>query len=173
VASACPWFCGLLHFARMEIGGAVGSSSTSKPGQPSHASAHNYFLLSPGTAFDMQGPQTAPVAPPGGPNTLPLSFGGADPCNLIINYLPSDLTDEGLRVSPLLARPQSDPLRGERIATPKPWPLVLQRGLCQERLFLVHRQTLFESYGEIESARVIKERGSMKSLGYGFVKFIR
>lgn len=31
-------------------------------------------------------------------------------------------------------------------------------------------QDLFQEFGELESARIIKERGSGRSLGYGFVK---
>lgn len=41
----------------------------------------------------------------------------------------------------------------------------------RQNVILKHdKQDLFQEFGELESARIIKERGSGRSLGYGFVK---
>ena len=107
-----------------------------------------------------------------------------DRTNLIVNYLPSSLTDDDLLVGmyvdlpPLSTLPTYLPtnLGGYLSIYPPTYPV---RSITQVSHLLTYLptylpiyvpQALFKEYGEISSCRVIKERGSFKSLGYGFVK---
>jgi hypothetical protein len=65
-------------------------------------------------------------------------------CNLIVNYLPHDIDDNNLRVR------------------------FLDLSFF---LLLTCLQELFEEFGEIIMTKVVRDKNTKKSLGYGFVKF--
>lgn len=78
-------------------------------------------------------------------------------CNLIVNYLPHDIDDSALRVKSL------------------PFFLVFfffrSFNLTCPLSFFHSFQNLFEEFGEIVTTKVVRDKNTKKSLGYGFVKF--
>lgn len=93
-----------------------------------------------------------------------------DRSNLIVNYLPSDLGDDQLRVSLTYLNRSADVYVARGSKAPSVSENSASRACRPSETRLVW-QDLFTEFGAIESARVIKERGSGKSLGYGFIKY--
>ncbi|EWM26001.1 elav-like protein 2 [Nannochloropsis gaditana] len=109
-----------------EGGGGEANASSATPGNDTDASKGW------GEHGPSQAPQQATVSAAGAGGKAGGSTysgeGTTDRTNLIVNYLPNEIDDMGLR-------------------------------------------ELFQDFGQVESARVIREKGSGRSLGYGFVKY--
>jgi len=86
--------------------------------------------------------------------------------NLIVNYIPNSMTDEQLGQVRRAGRAAG---RGRRSTSRV--PIVGGRDGSSRVCVPATRSQLFSKYGAVESARIIKEKGTRKSLGYGFVRY--
>jgi RNA recognition motif-containing protein len=86
----------------------------------------------------------------------------SEKCNLIVNYLPHEIDDVTLKVraSTLSSCNMTSTTRE------------VESDFFQYS-FLSFQKTLFVEHGDIAVAKVVKDKISKKSLGYGFVKFLR
>jgi hypothetical protein len=82
-----------------------------------------------------------------------------DRCNLIINYLPQDMDDNALRVC-------------ASVCVAALWRCVIPCGRAFVPNLPFGTQALFQEHGEIVHAKVVRDRVTKKSLGFGFVKFM-
>lgn len=73
-------------------------------------------------------------------------------CNLIVNYLPHDIDDNGLRVC---------------------IEFLFSWQVCLLLFSFFFFQGIFQEFGEIIMTKVVRDKNSKKSLGYGFVKFAK
>ena len=73
-------------------------------------------------------------------------------CNLIVNYLPHDIDDISLKVKVSL--------------------YLMYIFILLPMIYCVS-QSLFAEFGEIVMTKVVRDKNTKKSLGYGFVKFLK
>ena len=92
------------------------------------------------------------------------SSGISERCNLIVNYLPHEIDDGTLKVTCGILGISDIYVYLSCVLL-----ISLTSFICLQYSF----QTLFTEHGDIAVAKVVKDKLTKKSLGFGFVKFLR
>lgn len=99
-------------------------------------------------------------------------------CNLIVNYLPHEIDDLSLKVS-IMKAPNLHSQLSLHLSRSTLFLSLSQSTHSRKHHYIyiytqpLHLQRIFEEHGEISVSKVVRDKITKKSLGYGFVKFVK